>query len=137
MTDTEYTDAISSVAEIIEEARNGRIFILVDHEDRENEGDLVIPAQMATPDMVNFMAMHGRGLICLAMMGEALDRLGLPMMARKNETRTPAFDRVDQRARRSGPRRIPGGRAGLVRQSQPGDRRRSQQRWGRGPVVSQ
>ncbi|MEM7189397.1 MAG: 3,4-dihydroxy-2-butanone-4-phosphate synthase [Pseudomonadota bacterium] len=87
MTDTEYTDAISSVAEIIDEARNGRMFILVDHEDRENEGDLVIPAQMATPDAVNFMATHGRGLICLAMPGEALDRLGLPLMAASNQSR--------------------------------------------------
>jgi len=85
--DYDYTDAISSVAEIIEEARNGRMFILVDHEDRENEGDLVIPAQMATPDAVNFMATHGRGLICLAMEGEALDRLGLPMMASSNQSR--------------------------------------------------
>ncbi len=87
MTDTEYTDAISSVAEIIDEARNGRMFILVDHEDRENEGDLVIPAQMATPEAVNFMATHGRGLICLAMPGPALDRLGLPLMAATNQSR--------------------------------------------------
>jgi len=87
MTKTEYTDAISSVAEIIEEARNGRMFILVDHEDRENEGDLVVPAQMATPDAVNFMATHGRGLICMAMPGETLDRLGLPLMAPTNQSR--------------------------------------------------
>ncbi|MEM6624597.1 MAG: 3,4-dihydroxy-2-butanone-4-phosphate synthase [Pseudomonadota bacterium] len=87
MSKTEYTDAISSVAEIIDEARNGRMFILVDHEDRENEGDLVIPAQMATPEAVNFMAMHGRGLICLAMEGDALDRMGLPMMASSNQSR--------------------------------------------------
>ncbi|MEM1164423.1 MAG: 3,4-dihydroxy-2-butanone-4-phosphate synthase [Pseudomonadota bacterium] len=87
MTKTEYTDAISSVTEIIDEARNGRMFILVDHEDRENEGDLVIPAQMATPDAVNFMATHGRGLICLAMPGERLDRLGLPLMAASNQSR--------------------------------------------------
>ena len=87
MSKTEYTDAISSVAEIIEEARNGRMFILVDHEDRENEGDLVIPAQLATPDAVNFMAKHGRGLICLAMQGAALDRLGLPLMAASNQSR--------------------------------------------------
>ena len=52
---------------IIDEARNGRMFILVDDDDRENEGDLVIPAQMATPDAINFMARHGRGLICLAL----------------------------------------------------------------------
>ncbi len=87
MTTTEYTDAISSVAEIIDEARNGRMFILVDHEDRENEGDLVIPAQMATPNVVNFMATHGRGLICLALPGERIDRLGLPLMARTNQSR--------------------------------------------------
>ena len=87
MSKTEYTDAISTVAEIIDEARNGRMFILVDHEDRENEGDLVIPAQMATPDAVNFMATHGRGLICLAMRGEALDRLGLPLMSASNQSR--------------------------------------------------
>ena len=62
-----YTDAISTTEEIIDDARNGRMFILVDHEDRENEGDLVIPAQMATPDAINFMAKHGRGLICLAL----------------------------------------------------------------------
>ncbi len=54
-------DAISSIEDIIEDARNGRMFILVDHEDRENEGDLIIPAQMATPDAINFMATHGRG----------------------------------------------------------------------------
>ncbi len=83
----DYSDAISSVEEIIEDARNGRMFILVDHEDRENEGDLVIPAQMATPDAINFMATHGRGLICLAMGGDRLDRLGLPMMAASNQSR--------------------------------------------------
>ncbi|MBY8977723.1 3,4-dihydroxy-2-butanone-4-phosphate synthase [Rhodobacteraceae bacterium NNCM2] len=87
MNDEHYRDAISSVAEIIEEARNGRMFILVDHEDRENEGDLVIPAQMATPDVVNFMATHGRGLICLAMESDRLDELGLPMMAAANQSR--------------------------------------------------
>ena len=80
-------DAISSIEEIIEDARNGRMFILVDHEDRENEGDLVIPAQMATPDAINFMAMHGRGLICLALTGERIDRLGLPLMASTNSSR--------------------------------------------------
>jgi 3,4-dihydroxy 2-butanone 4-phosphate synthase/GTP cyclohydrolase II len=86
-TGADYTDAISPTAEIIEEARNGRMVILVDREDRENEGDLVIPAQMATPDAVNFMATHGRGLICLAMEGQVLDRLGLPMMASSNQSR--------------------------------------------------
>ena len=84
---TEYSDAISSVEEIIEDARNGKMFILVDHEDRENEGDLVIPAQMATPDAVNFMATHGRGLICLTLTGTRIDQLGLPLMASKNSSR--------------------------------------------------
>src|SRR5215207_7591413 len=62
---------------IINEARNGRMFILVDDDDRENEGDLVIPAQMATPDAINFMARHGRGLICLALGKDRVDQLGL------------------------------------------------------------
>ena len=56
---------LSPIEDIIEDARNGRMFILVDDEERENEGDLVIPGQMATPDAINFMATHGRGLICL------------------------------------------------------------------------
>jgi 3,4-dihydroxy 2-butanone 4-phosphate synthase/GTP cyclohydrolase II len=86
-TNSEYADAISSVEEIIEDARNGRMFILVDHEDRENEGDLVVPAQMCTPTAINFMATHGRGLICLALPGERLDALGLPMMAASNSSR--------------------------------------------------
>jgi len=73
--------------EIINEARNGRMFILVDDESRENEGDLVIPAQMATPDAVNFMARHGRGLICLALTKERADTLGLEPMARTNRSR--------------------------------------------------
>ena len=63
------------IEEIIEEARNGRMFILVDDEDRENEGDLVIPAQMATPAAINFMATHGRGLICLTLTGDRCDQL--------------------------------------------------------------
>jgi len=86
-TKTDYSDAISSVEEIIEDARNGRMFILVDHEDRENEGDLVIPAQMCTPNAINFMAMHGRGLICLALTAERVDQLGLQLMDRKNSSR--------------------------------------------------
>ena len=80
-------DAISSIEEIIDQARNGRMFILVDHEDRENEGDLVIPAQMATPESINFMATHGRGLICLSLPGERVDALGLPLMSTNNATR--------------------------------------------------
>jgi len=78
---------LSSPEELIDEARNGRMFILVDDEDRENEGDLVIPAQMATPDAINFMAKHGRGLICLALSKQRVDQLGLPLMSRQNDTR--------------------------------------------------
>ncbi|MCC7320268.1 MAG: 3,4-dihydroxy-2-butanone-4-phosphate synthase [Rubellimicrobium sp.] len=83
----DWSEAISPIDDIIEDARNGRMFILVDHEDRENEGDFVIPAQMATPEKINFMATHGRGLICLAMTGERVDQLGLPLMAQQNSSR--------------------------------------------------
>ncbi len=83
----ELRDAISPIEEIISEARNGRMFILVDHEDRENEGDFVIPAQMCTPDAINFMATHGRGLICLTMSGQRIDQLGLPLMSSTNSSR--------------------------------------------------
>ena len=75
------------IEEIIEEARNGRMFVLVDDEDRENEGDLVIPAQMATPDAVNFMATHGRGLICLTLQRQRVEALGLELMSRSNGSR--------------------------------------------------
>ena len=81
------SDYISSAAEIIDEARAGRIFILVDDEDRENEGDLIIPAQFATPDAINFMAKHARGLICLAMTKSRCEGLGLPMMSQSNGSR--------------------------------------------------
>ena len=82
-----YREVISSIEEIIEDARNGRMFILIDHEDRENEGDLVIPAQMATPDVINFMATNGRGLICLALTSERIDQLGLELMSTNNSSR--------------------------------------------------
>src|ERR671917_101371 len=78
---------LSSPEELIDEARNGRMFVLVDDEDRENEGDLVTPAQMATPDAINFMAKHGRGLICLALSKERVEQLGLGLMSRHNGTR--------------------------------------------------
>ena len=82
-----YHEALASIEEIIEDARNGKMFILIDDEDRENEGDLVIPAEMATPEAVNFMAKFGRGLICLAMTKERVDELGLPLMPRKHSSR--------------------------------------------------
>ena len=78
---------LSSIEEVVEDARNGRIFILVDAEERENEGDLVIPAQMATPNSINFMAKHGRGLICLALTPERAKQLHLELMSRSNRTR--------------------------------------------------
>jgi len=81
------TPVLVPIEEIIDEARNGRMFILVDDEDRENEGDLIIPAQMATPDAINFMATHGRGLICLALTQQRVETLGLPPMSRSNRTR--------------------------------------------------
>ena len=80
-------DVMATAEQIIDEARNGRMFILVDDEDRENEGDLIIPAQMATPDAINFMAKHGRGLICLALTRERVDQLGLQPMSRTNGTK--------------------------------------------------
>ena len=85
--DSDDTPALVSIEEIIEEARNGRMFILVDDEDRENEGDLVIPAQMATPDAINFMAKHGRGLVCLTLTKQRVEQLGLGLMSQLNGTR--------------------------------------------------
>ena len=82
-----FSDVISPIEEIIEDARNGRMFVLVDHEDRENEGDLVIPAQMASPEIINFMAKYGRGLICLTLTSERVTALGLQLMSTYNSSR--------------------------------------------------
>ncbi|OEJ64611.1 3,4-dihydroxy-2-butanone-4-phosphate synthase [Magnetovibrio blakemorei] len=82
-----YTNKLSPIEDIIEDARNGRMFILVDDEGRENEGDLVIPAQMATPEAINFMATHGRGLICLTLTRERVEYLDLPHMSQSNVSR--------------------------------------------------
>jgi 3,4-dihydroxy 2-butanone 4-phosphate synthase / GTP cyclohydrolase II len=78
--------AISPIEEIIEDARNGRPYILVDAEDRENEGDVIIPAQFATPDQINFMAKHARGLVCLSITAERARQLRLPPMASDNQS---------------------------------------------------
>jgi 3,4-dihydroxy 2-butanone 4-phosphate synthase / GTP cyclohydrolase II len=83
----ELSQYLSAADELIEEARNGRMFILVDDEDRENEGDLVIPAQFATPDAINFMAKNARGLICLALTQARVEKLGLPLMSQQNGSR--------------------------------------------------
>ncbi len=83
----ELSNYLASAEELVEEARNGRMFILVDDEDRENEGDLIVPAQFATPDAINFMARYARGLICLAMTGQRVEKLGLSLMSPMNGTR--------------------------------------------------
>src|SRR5690625_3936297 len=82
-----FRELVSPDEEIIEEARSGRRFILVEDDDREDGGDLVIPGQMAGPEAINFMAKYGRGLICLARSRERIEQLRLTMMARKNESR--------------------------------------------------
>jgi len=84
---TDLAGYLSASAELIEEARSGRMFILVDDEDRENEGDLIIPAQFATPEAINFMARHARGLVCLALTQSRVQQLGLPLMGQSNTTR--------------------------------------------------
>ncbi len=84
---TSFHDFISPTEDLLDEARRGKMFILVDDEDRENEGDLVIPAQFATPDAINFMARYARGLICLAMTRHRVEQLGLSLMAQSNGTR--------------------------------------------------
>lgn len=81
------SEFLSPVEDVLDDARNGRMFILVDAEDRENEGDLIIPAQMATPDAINFMAKYGRGLICLALTKDRANALNLDLMTRHNEAR--------------------------------------------------
>jgi 3,4-dihydroxy 2-butanone 4-phosphate synthase/GTP cyclohydrolase II len=79
-------DFLSPIQDVIEDIRNGRMVVVVDDEDRENEGDLIVAAQMATPDSINFMAKYGRGLICLAMTGERIDQLGLSLMSNDNRS---------------------------------------------------
>lgn len=88
-----YKEFLSPIEEVIEDARNGKMFILVDAEDRENEGDLVIPAQMATPETVNFMAKYGRGLICLSMNSDRAKQLNLELMSSNNQSRHQTADR--------------------------------------------
>ncbi|MET0982128.1 MAG: 3,4-dihydroxy-2-butanone-4-phosphate synthase, partial [Telluria sp.] len=78
--------SISSTQEIVAELRAGRMVILVDEEDRENEGDLVLAADFVTPEAINFMIRHARGLVCLTLTEEICDRLALPMMTTRNGT---------------------------------------------------
>ncbi|MES1991150.1 MAG: 3,4-dihydroxy-2-butanone-4-phosphate synthase [Pseudomonadota bacterium] len=94
-----YKEYISTIEEIIEDARNGKMFILVDAEDRENEGDLVIPAQMCTPEAVNFMAKYGRGLVCLTLTGDRAKQLNLEFMSANNQSRNQTAFTVSIEAR--------------------------------------
>ena len=94
-----FIEVASPVEDIIEDARNGKMFVLVDDEDREDEGDLVVPAQMATPQAINFMAKHGRGLICLALARERVEQLQLPLMAQQNASRLQTAFTVSIEAR--------------------------------------
>ena len=81
---SEFGQYLSTTEEIIEDVRNGKMIVLVDAEDRENEGDLVVPAQMVTPETINFMAKYGRGLICLALTEERSLQLDLSLMSSQN-----------------------------------------------------
>ena len=94
-----FVEIVSPIEDIIEDARNGRMFILVDDENRENEGDIIIPAQMATPDAINFMAKHGRGLVCLALTRQRVEQLGLPLMPQLNTSRLQTAFTVSIEAR--------------------------------------
>ena len=80
-------NALSSIEDVIEDIKAGKMIILVDDEDRENEGDLVIAGDQVTPESINFMAKEGRGLVCLAMTKDRVDQLGLPLMAQRNSSR--------------------------------------------------
>lgn len=92
--------SICKAEEAIDAIRKGEMIILVDDEDRENEGDLTIAAQHVTPEVINFMATHGRGLICLALSPEWVDKLQLPLMARRNESKFGTNFTVSIEARR-------------------------------------
>jgi 3,4-dihydroxy 2-butanone 4-phosphate synthase/GTP cyclohydrolase II len=94
-----YKEFLSPIEEVIEDARNGKMFILVDAEDRENEGDLVIPAQMCTPEAVNFMAKYGRGLVCLTLTGDRAKQLNLQLMSLNNQSRNQTAFTVSIEAR--------------------------------------
>src|SRR5918999_5836605 len=79
--------SFASIPEALEDFRSGRMVIVVDDEDRENEGDLTLAAEKVTPEAINFMATHGRGLICLSMTPERLDELDIPLMVSENSSR--------------------------------------------------
>ena len=93
-------EKFSKVTEILNSAKKGKIFILVDDEGRENEGDLVIPASKVSPKSINFMAKYGRGLICLALDQNQVNKLNLPLMSPTNKSRTQTAFTVSIEARR-------------------------------------
>jgi len=97
--DNPQSGVISSIEDVLEDARNGKMIVVVDAEDRENEGDLIIPAQMATPDAINFMAKYGRGLICLALTTQRVQQLQLELMTNQNRTRNKTAFTVSIEAR--------------------------------------
>ena len=90
---------LATITEIIEEAKKGNIFILIDDENRENEGDLIIPAQNCNKDIINFMAKYGRGLICLALDEDRVNQLELPLMSLNNESRNKTAFTISIEAR--------------------------------------
>ena len=94
-----FSEYLSPIDEIIAVAKSGQMFILIDDESRENEGDLVIPAMHCDPEKVNFMAKHGRGLICLALTRQRVEQLGLPLMAHGNKSRLSTAFTVSIEAR--------------------------------------
>src|SRR6267142_930192 len=100
----------ATIEEAIAEIQEGRMVIIVDDEDRENEGDLMVAAEKVTPEAINFMATFGRGLICLAMTGQRLDELHIPLMVSDHSNTSPygtAFC-VSIEARRHFPTALPG-----------------------------
>ena len=111
---SEYSQYLSPTEDIIEDARNGKMIVLVDAEDRENEGDLIIPSQMATPEAINFMAKFGRGLICMAMPQDRSDQLGLELMSQTNRSRHQTAFTVSIEARGVDAAGMSQGRAGLL-----------------------
>ncbi len=90
---------MSALSQALSALQQGKMIVLVDDEDRENEGDLIVAAEFATPETVNFMAMHGRGLICLALTGAQVDRFNLPPMIRDNQARRSTAFTVSIEAR--------------------------------------
>ena len=95
-----YKKKFSPIPSIIKDAKKGKMFILVDDKDRENEGDLIIPGSKCNSKSINFMAKHGRGLICLALTSNQIERLKLPLMSRKNKSRMQTAFTISIEARK-------------------------------------